>query len=59
MEIDPIPNKLKHLPRLEKNLISKRILFKKVAIMHERVRFSKIKGTICNVTTASAEVCIV
>ena len=36
----PIPNKLKDLHRLDKILISKRILFKKIAITHEKGQFS-------------------
>ena len=34
---------------LKKALISKRILFKKIAIMHGEGEFSKIKGSICNI----------
>ena len=57
MALDPIPRELKNLRRLERILISKRILFKKIAIMHGKGEFSKIKGTICNVPIESADVC--
>ena len=57
MELDPIPKELQHLHRLERILISKRILFKKIAIMHGKGEFSKIKGTICNVPIESENVC--
>ena len=40
---------LLHLRKLEKVLISKRILFKKVEIMHGKGKFAKIKGNICNI----------
>ena len=43
MVLDLIPDELKDLKKLEKVLISKRILFKKIAIMHGKGEFSKIK----------------
>ena len=43
MALAPIPDELKSLKQLEKVLILKRILFKKIAIMHEKGDFSKIK----------------
>ena len=47
MEIDPIPYELKDLKCFKKKkLISKIILFKKIAIMHGKEKFSKNKGTI-------------
>ena len=48
MVLHPIPDELKALKKLEKALISKRILFKKIAIMHEKAESSKIKGSTCN-----------
>ena len=36
MTLDPIPDELQDLKKIEKVLISKRILFKKIAIMHEK-----------------------
>ena len=32
-------------------------MFKKIAIMHGKVEFSKIKGSICNVLIETANVC--
>ena len=40
MEIDRFPYKLKDIECLEKILMSKRILFKKIAIIHEKKKFS-------------------
>ena len=57
MAIFPIPDILKDLKKLEKVLISKRILFKKIAIMHGKGEFSKIKGSICNIPIEVANVC--
>ena len=57
MALDPIPKELQDLHRLERILISKRILFKKIAIMHGKGEFSKIKGTICNVPIESKSIC--
>ena len=42
--LDSIPNDFKDLKKLEKVLISERILFKKIAIIHGKAEFSKIKG---------------
>ena len=57
MAIFPIPDILKDLKKLEKVLISKRILFKKIAIMHGKGEFSKIKGSICNIPIEVENVC--
>ena len=51
MALDPISNELKDFKKLEKVLISKRIL-EKIAIMHWKGEFSKIKETFaitCNI----------
>ena len=57
MVLDPIPNELKGLKKLEKVLISKRILFKKIAIMHGKGEFSKIKRSICNIPIEAVNIC--
>ena len=57
MAVDPIPNELKDLKKLEKVLFSKRILFKKIAIMYRKSEFSKIKRSICNALIETANVC--
>ena len=44
MALNPPPNELKDLKKLEKVLISKRNLFEKLAVMDEKGEFSKIKG---------------
>ena len=55
--LDPIPDELKYLKKLEKDLISKRIIFKKIAIMHGKGEFAKIKGSICNIPIETANIC--
>ena len=49
-EIDLIPNKLKDLNCLEKNLKSK------IAIIHGKGELPKIKGNMCNVLTELANI---
>ena len=56
MALSPIPDFLKDLKKLEEVLISKRILFKKIAMMHGKGQFSKIKGIICNIPIEVANV---
>lgn len=46
--VNDIPNELKCLNKLEAVLISKRILFKKIAIM-SKGQMPKVKGAICNI----------
>ena len=48
MCIEPLPKELQGL-RLETILISEKILFKKVAIMHGKGELTKLKGNICNI----------
>ena len=61
MALSPIPDILKDLKKLEKvnliKLISKRILSKKIAIIHGKGEFSKIKGSICNIPIEVENVC--
>ena len=57
MALDPIPDELRCLRKLEKVLISKKLLFKKLAIMHGKGEFSKIKGSICNIPVEVANIC--
>lgn len=59
LELSSIPNEYAHLLRLEKVLVSKRILFKKIAVVHGKGEFSKIKDTICNVPIEVDQTCIV
>ena len=54
--LDPIPDELKDLKKLEV-LISKRVLFKKIAVLCGKGGFSKIKGSICNVPIEAAKIC--
>ena len=59
--LDSLPEELKTLEKLEKALISKRILFKKVAVMVDQESssnggFSKLKGRICNIPIKTANI---
>ena len=57
MAVDPVTNELKDLKiKIQKVLISKRILFKKIAIRHRKGEFAKIKRSICNVPIETANV---
>ena len=42
---------------LETILISKRVIFNKLVILHEYGEFSEIKGTICNAPTEVEHIC--
>ena len=57
MFIQVIPEQISHLKRLERILVSQRILFKKVLIMHGKGEFAKIKGSICNVPIETSDIC--
>ena len=56
LSIPEIPEQLKCLNRLEQVLISKRILFKKIAIM-SKGQMPKIQGAICNIPVSVDETC--
>ena len=47
----------KILKKLEKVLISKRISFKKIAIMHGNGEFCKIMRRICNISIEAVNIC--
>ena len=57
MSLDPITDELKGFQKLEKILISKRTIFKKMAIMHGKWEFAKLKGSICNIPIEAANIC--
>ena len=52
--IDDSPPELQGICRLERVLISRRILFKKIAIM-PKGQFPKLKGSICNVPSTTSK----
>ena len=55
MALNSIEDELK---QKEKVLTSKRLLFKKIAIMHGKGEFSNIKGSICNnIAAEPAKIC--
>ena len=57
MALDPTPDELNDFKKLEKVLISKRISFKKIGIMHGKGEFLKIKGSISNIPIEAANIC--
>ena len=57
MSLDPIPDKLKDLKKLEKILISRGIIVKKIAIMHGKGEVAKINGSTCNIPIETANKC--
>ena len=57
MDLDPMPDELKDLKKLEKVLILKRTLFKKIATMSNKGDSFKIKGSILNVPIETANIC--
>ena len=57
MSLHLIPDELKDLKNYQKILIFKRIIFKKIAIMHGKGEFEKNKGSICNIPTEAANIC--
>ena len=56
-DLDPMPDELKDLKKLEKVFILKRTLFKEIAKMSNKDDFLKIKGSICNVPIEAANIC--
>ena len=57
ISLDPILRELKDLKKLEKILISKRMILKKLAIMQRKAKFAKIKGSICNIPIEATNIC--
>ena len=57
MFIQIIPEQSGPLKQLERVLVSQRILFKKVVIMHEKGDSAKIKGSICNAFIETSIIC--
>ena len=54
MSLDPVPDELNDLKDLDKILISKRLILKKITVMHEKAQFPKIKGSICSIPIETA-----
>ena len=57
LDIEVAPKQLQNLRKLEKVLISRRILFKKVAIMHGKGEFIEIKRNIGNIPVETDTIC--
>ena len=55
LKISFVPKHLSNLNRLEQVLISRRILFKKIAIM-PKGQFPKLKGSICNIPVNASDI---
>ena len=58
LDIEVAPKQLQNLRKLENVLISKRIFFKKVAVIHGKGEFEKRKGNISNIPVEADTVCI-
>ena len=56
LEVFEFPKELKGLKKLEKIIIAKRLLFKKIAIM-PKGQAPKLRGAICNVPLDTEDVC--
>ena len=54
MKLDPIPDQLKDFKKFKITLIFKRIMFKKITIMHGKGEFAKINVSICNIPIEGA-----
>ena len=57
MSLDSIPDELKDFKKLQKILLSRRIVFKKIAIMHGKGKYAKIKDSICHIPIEAAHIC--
>ena len=57
LDAEVAPKLLQNLKKLEKVLISKRVLFKKVSIMLGKGEFANIKRKICNIPVETEAVC--
>ena len=57
MSLDSIPDELKDFKKLQKILLSRRIVFKKIAIMHGKGEYAKIKDSICHILIEAAHIC--
>ena len=57
LDVETAPKQLQNLRKLEKLLISKRILFKKNLIIHRKREFAKIKEKICNISAETDTPC--
>ena len=58
LELFDFPNSLRDIRKLERILISQRILFSKIMIMHKG-EFPKLRGAICNIPNPNPDVCTV
>ena len=56
-DVEVAPKLLQNLRKLEKVIISKRTLFKKVLIMHGKGELAKINGNVCNIPEETDTVC--
>ena len=57
LDVEVAAKLLQNLRKFENLLISKRILFKKFAIMHGKGEFAKVKENICNIPVETDTVC--
>ena len=57
MSFDHILNELKDLKNLEKILVFKRLIFKRIAIMHGKGELAKFKASIYNIRIEATNIC--
>ena len=57
MALDTKPHELSHFEKLENILILSRWLLNKIAVMHRKSKFSKIKGNIRNIPVDATNIC--
>ena len=57
LDVEVTPKQVQNLKKLEKVLISKRILFKLSGIIYGKRKFPKLKGNICNIPVDTDTVC--
>ena len=59
MALHTTSDELKDLERSEKVLISKKMFFKKIALIHGKGKFFKIKGNIYNILIEATSICYI
>ena len=57
LDVEVTPKQVQNLKKLEKVLISKKILFKKSGIIYGKRKLPKLKGNICNIPVDTDTVC--
>ena len=56
LEVSKLPKEVRDIQRLERFLIARQALFKKISIM-SKGQFAKLKGKLCNVPIDAVDIC--